>query len=252
VIVDAEENNQLLFLAAAGMRTPETKWVFEGATEIELVIIQPPEIRRWTTDVKRVQAFERTLKRAVKISAQPDAKLSVGKQCRWCAAKPICPLMLGAVDRALKTQIEGLDAVMVGKYLANAELLEQWIKALRALAMQMMGAGVAVPDWKLVAIRGLRKWTSESEAVEFLRQTLPDDKVWKKELVSPAQAEKLLKPAKLPDDLIATVSSGTTFAPASDPRPEAVQIGKQLIKAMEKIGGAPIDQTTGWQMANRD
>ena len=49
VIVDAEENEQLMFYAAAAMRTPAAKWAFEGVTEVELVIIQPPMMRRWVT-----------------------------------------------------------------------------------------------------------------------------------------------------------------------------------------------------------
>jgi hypothetical protein len=42
--VPAEENEQLMFYAAAAMRTPEAQWVFDGATEVELIIIQPPVI----------------------------------------------------------------------------------------------------------------------------------------------------------------------------------------------------------------
>ena len=42
VAVDAEENEQLMFYAAAGMRTEELRWVFEGVDEVELVIVQPP------------------------------------------------------------------------------------------------------------------------------------------------------------------------------------------------------------------
>ena len=39
VIVNAEENYQGMFYAAAAMRTEKTKWAFEGATEIEIIII---------------------------------------------------------------------------------------------------------------------------------------------------------------------------------------------------------------------
>ena len=46
VAVEVEENSQLLFYAAAAMRTEKAKWVFDGATEIECVIVQPPAIKR--------------------------------------------------------------------------------------------------------------------------------------------------------------------------------------------------------------
>ena len=235
VAVSAEENEQGLFYAAAAMRTPETAWVFDGAEEIEIVIVQPPAVKRWVTTVKRVKEFERSLKRAVKASTMPDAAIVVGDHCRWCAAKPLCPKMTGAVDRAVKVQLEMLPAATVGAYLANADLLEDWIKDLRALAMTMMENGAKVPGYKLVAKRSVRKWLDESKAADALAALGVDP--MKQELVSPAQAEKLLKPLKqaLPDDLVASVSSGTTFAPESDPRPEVLQIGQQLTAALSKL-----------------
>jgi hypothetical protein len=235
VAVSAEENEQGLFYAAAAMRTPETAWVFEGAEEVEIVIVQPPAVKRWVTTVKRVKEFERSLKRAVKASAMPDAAIVVGDHCRWCSAKPLCPKMTGAVDRAVKVQLENLPAETIGAYLGNADLLEDWIKDLRALAMTMMEGGTKVPGYKLVAKRSVRKWLDEGKANKALA-AMGIDPV-KLELVSPAQAEKLLKPSKqaLPDDLVASVSSGTTFAPESDPRPEVLQIGSQLTAALSKL-----------------
>jgi hypothetical protein len=235
VAVSAEENEQGLFYAAAAMRTPETAWVFEGAEEVEIVIVQPPAVKRWVTTVKRVKEFERILKRAVKASAMPDAAIVVGDHCRWCSAKPLCPKMTGAVDRAVKVQLENLPAETIGAYLGNADLLEDWIKDLRALAMTMMEGGAKVPGYKLVAKRSVRKWLDEGKANKALA-AMGIDPV-KLELVSPAQAEKLLKPSKqaLPDELVASVSSGTTFAPESDPRPEVLQIGQQLTAALSKL-----------------
>jgi hypothetical protein len=235
VAVSAEENEQGLFYAAAAMRTPETAWVFEGAEEVEIVIVQPPAVKRWVTTVKRVKEFERALKRAVKASAMPDAAIVVGDHCRWCNAKPLCPKMTGAVDRAVKVQLENLPAETIGAYLGNADLLEDWIKDLRALAMTMMESGAKVPGYKLVAKKSIRKWLDEGKANKALA-AMGIDPV-KLELVSPAQAEKLLKPSKqaLPDDLVASVSSGTTFAPESDPRPEVLQIGQQLTAALSKL-----------------
>jgi len=58
VMVEVEENPQLMFYAAAAMRTPEAQWAFEGVTEIECVIVQPPEVRRWVTTPERIAKFE--------------------------------------------------------------------------------------------------------------------------------------------------------------------------------------------------
>jgi alkyl hydroperoxide reductase subunit AhpC len=61
--------------------------------------------------------------------------------------------------------------------------------------------------------RGTRKWTNE------------------------AQAEKKLKALKLPmpDDVVAVVSSGSTMAHESDPRPTVLLIGQQLTNALNKL-----------------
>lgn len=236
VAVEVEDNPQLMFYAAASMRTEKAKWAFEGVEEIEMVIVQPPAVKRWVTTPARVAEFERELVNAVKQAKQPDAPIKTGDHCRWCTAKPICPQMTGAVDRALQASIQAIDAPMIGAYLANADLLEDWIKDLRALAHQMLDSGASVPGYKLVAKRGTRQWTDDKKAADALVE-MGVEPYKEPELVSPAQAEKELKKRKLtlPDDLVVSVSSGTTLASADDPRPAVLQIGKQLTAALSKL-----------------
>lgn len=237
VAVEAEENPQLLFYTAAAIRTPALEWVFKDVKEIECVIVQPPKIKRWVTSFDRVRQFERELVYAVKQSAKPDAPLKIGEHCRWCAAKPICPLMTGAVDRATQTQIKELDAEQLGQMLERAAVLENWISDLRALAMQVLESGNPVPGYKLVAKRATRQWRDEESAKAALLAHLPIEEVTETSLISPAQAEKKLKKLKLglPDDQVISVSSGNTMAPESDPRPAVLQIGSQLTAALSKL-----------------
>jgi hypothetical protein len=237
VAVSAEENEQLMFYAAASMRTPEAQWVFDGATEIELIIIQPPEIKRWTTTRARIEQFERDLVKAVTAAGLADAPLKNGDHCRWCNAKPVCPIMTGAVDRAVAIKMDAIDVDKIGAYLHNADLLEAWIKDLRALAEEMMKKGKPVKGWKMVPKRATRSWVKEEDAKVALLQHLKESEVIETKLVSPAAAEKLLKAQKLklPDGLTVAISSGNTIAPESDPRPAVVLIGQQLNAALSKI-----------------
>ncbi len=237
VAVEAEDNPQLLFYTAAAIRTPALEWVFKDAKEIECIIVQPPKIKRWVTSFDRVRQFERELVYAVKQSAKSDAPLKIGEHCRWCAAKPICPLMTGAVDRAMQTQIKELDAAQLGQMLERAAVLEDWIGDLRALAMQVLESGNPVPGYKLVAKRATRQWRDEESAKAALCALLPITEVTETSLISPAQAEKKLKKLKLglPDDQVVSVSSGNTMAPESDPRPAVLQIGSQLTAALSKL-----------------
>jgi hypothetical protein len=236
VAVEATENAQLLFYAAAAKRTADTAWAFEGATEVELIIVQPPYVKRWVTTLDRVDAFEKELAAAVKIAMKPDAPLASGDHCKWCAAKPVCPVMTGAVDRALKVKIDALPMDQIAHYLEQAPLVEAFIRDLQQLAHGLLESGTKVPGWKLVNKRATRQWTNEDKAEAWMeaRGIYP---LQEPKLKSPAQAEKDMKKMKekLPDDLVVAVSSGSTLAPESDSRPAVLQIGQMLTKAMSKI-----------------
>ena len=238
VPVDAEDNPQLMFYAAAAMRMPEVQWVFDDIEEIECIIVQPPSVKRWVTDKKRIKAFEQELLMAVKIAQLPDAPINIGDHCRWCAAKPTCPKMTGAVDRALHAQIDILNVAQISNYLRQADTLEQWITDLRALAHQVLEAGKPVPGYKLVAKRAIRQWGDEDQAlVAMLNEGIPEDELTTVKVISPAQAEKILKKhgKQLPANQVVAVSSGSTLAEESDPRPAVLQIGQQLNAALSKL-----------------
>lgn len=220
VAVEATENYQGMFYAAAAMRTLDTEWVFDGATEIEIIIVQPPMVKRWVTTPERIKAFELELIAAVK---GPRTKLESGEHCRWCAAKPTCPKVTGAVDRALKTALVRVDANQLGEYLSQIELLESWIDDVRVLAYDMLENNVKVPGYKLVAKRGTRQWVNDEAPVKLL-----GDKAYESKLISVAQAEKLIGKKNFPSDLAVSVSSGSTLAAESDPRPAVIDLGKQL------------------------
>jgi hypothetical protein len=238
VAVEAEENPQLMFYAAAAMRTPEVQWVFEGATEIECIIVQPPELKRWVTTPERIKKFEQELKLAVKLAQSKDAPLKIGDHCRWCVAKPTCPLMTGAVDRAVHAQLDILNVEQISGYLRQADMLEQWITDLRALAHRILETGKPLPGYKLVAKRATRQWVDDDAAlVAMLNDGIPEDELLTSKIISPAQAEKVLKKhgKQLPADQVVAVSTGSTLASEIDPRPAVLQIGQQLTAALSKL-----------------
>ena len=238
VVVDVEENPQLMFYAAAAMRTEAAKWAFDGATKVELVIVQPPYVKRWVTTPRRIQLFEKELMQAVKLAQRPDAPLAQGDWCRWCAGKAICPLMTGAADRARMSALQTLNIEDVSEYLGLADQLEGWIKEVRALAMQTLEAGLPVPGYKLVPKRATRQWVDENKALDAMRDMGLDAKeLTELTILSPAKAEKVLKKYKLalPADHVVSVSSGNTLAPEDDPRPAVMQIGQQLATALGKL-----------------
>jgi len=237
VVVDAVENPQLLFYAAAAIRTEAAKWVFEGADEIECIIVQPPMIRRWVTTFERVREFEQELLYAVRLSSWPEPPMQTGDHCRWCAAKPICPQMTGAVERALKVQLVNLPAEQISQQLQQADAIEDYLRDLRALAFQMLENGHPVPGYKLVAKRATRQWVDEAKIEAWVDANAIEGAYEPVKIKSPAQLEKTLKKAKIefPAEMVVAISSGDTLAPDSDPRPAVLQIGKQLTAALSKL-----------------
>ena len=236
VPVSAEENYQLMFYAAAAMRTKGLDWVFKDCADVELVIIQPPHMRRWLTSVERIKQFEGELSAAVGVALKPDAPLAAGDHCRWCAAKPLCPVMTGALDRVRKEKLDLMPVDQIGHYLNQLPMLENFIKELQQLAHGLMEEGKSIPGWKLVNKRATRQWVDEDKALDWLEANGVDP-LQEPKLITPAVAEKALKKAKvnLPDDLVVAVSSGSTLAPEDDPRPSVVPISHTLKKAMAKI-----------------
>jgi hypothetical protein len=227
VVVEAEENKQLMFYAAAARRSAPS--FFDNVDEVELVIIQPPMIKRWVTTRARISRFEDQLYAAVQEAKQPNAMLQTGDHCRWCTAKPTCPMMTGAADRAVKVKFDALDKQQISIYLQQADMLDGWIADLRELAQRALDNGQVIPGYKLVAKRGTRKWLDEDKArAALIEAGLKDPDVTT--LVSPAVAEKKLK--RLPDGLTVSVSSGNTMAPDSDPRPAVLQLGQLLKKVL--------------------
>jgi hypothetical protein len=145
--------------------------------------------------------------------------------------------MNGAVDRALKTQLDAIDTVTMSQMLQSADLLEQWLKDIRGLAHQVLEKGGKVPGYKLVAKRSTRQWVDEDVAAATIDGLGLGIECYEAKVKSPAAMEKLLKKAgqELPKELVVSISSGNTMASEDDPRPAVVLIGADLRSALSKI-----------------
>ena len=231
--VEAVGNAQLMFYAAAAYESRH--WAFHDCEWVELVIIQPPHIRRDRVHVDDLREFSADLRRAVKAAQQPDAPLVEGGHCRFCPAKAICPLKTGAAERAIVTAVDKIGPENIGHWMDVAQNLEDWATDVRRLTQKALEAGVPVKGWKLVNKRAQRSWVDELTALEQLGKLAPD--ISFVEIVSPAQAEKALKAKKmqLPEGLTVQVSSGLTIAEEADSRPAAVTIGTTLVSALSKL-----------------
>ena len=84
-----------------------------------------------------------------------------------------------------------LTVEQISNVLAMKAIMTGYFEAVEDEALDRMSSGVDVPGFKLVRGRSRRVWEDEEEAERMLRKHL-GDKCYKRTLLSPAQAEKII------------------------------------------------------------
>jgi hypothetical protein len=266
VKVDAKGNTQgrTYALGAAALLAAKG---FLLLNEIEILIFQPrvsPDPSKETLSrVELITWFENELKPAIARIGAGDTTENPGEcqfcprigECRSVGRKAIEESRLafddGKVGGVVVPEMSSLSNEEIGAILSKAEIIENWIKGLRAEASTRIDAGQSVPGWKLVPKRAQRKWKDEEDAAKtFLKRGMTKAEVYETELRSPAGMEKVLKASGMTKegialvlkDLVVKESSGTTLVEDSDSRP-AVSLASifDAAPAPLLIGGAPVD-----------
>lgn len=233
VVVDPVENSQLMYYALGMILRLRVR-----PEIIRVTVFQPragePAIRSWEFDWERLKQFKTDLLDRANATLDPEAPLAVGDHCRWCKAKAVCPAQhqfalevaqveFDVADREpAMPAVEGLTADQIGLILERAKLVEDWLKAVREYAHSAIEAGGEVPGWKLVAGRRSRSWVDEAAAEAWLRQRFKVGEILPRKLVSPAQAEKLVKDRarlEIPEEMILVSDGAPKLAPADSPKP---------------------------------
>ena len=102
----------------------------------------------------------------------------------------------------------------------NAKLIKSWLDAVESHIFDMLNRGQSFDGYKLVEGRSTRSWISEDETAKVLSEKLSADELFTQKLISPAQAEKLLKTQKsLLDGLVNKSEGKPTLVPSCDKRP---------------------------------
>ncbi len=233
VAVDATENEQLMYYALGALvevkKAPDT---------ITIHIVQPRgfhplgPIRTFTFTLKELKEFKDQLFDAARATLEPDAPLNIGDHCRFCPALAVCPAQQAnalavaqqeftVMDEALPDPDE-LSTEHLALVLAKGDIVVDWIKAVRKHVISKLDRGEEVPGFKLVPGRGgNRRWIDEEKVSKYLAgKKLKVDERFHRKLISPAQAEKLLKTrgAKLPGELWSKPEPGLKLVPDADSR----------------------------------
>jgi len=226
-------NSQLLYYAAGAAHEYEWKHkriVLEiiqprcmEVSSIQSVLIGRKQLRNWA---------ENDLWKAAHLATSENAPLAAGDWCRFCPALPVCPEArrtvqdLAAVDFA-DLNVKPIETPEhVTTILKWAPIIDAWLRACEAHALQLMLRGVNVPGFKLVEKRANRRWP----------ENMSNEEIYKKlkaaggagnikhfittDFLSPAKAEKIA--GKNPVNAVAIHPKGDlTIAAESDRRSTA-------------------------------
>jgi hypothetical protein len=230
VAVDVRDNLQLILYALGAVYSHHNL----PLERIELTVVQPRAfhkdgpIRRWDTDPVSLLEAEDYIREAAKRTLDENAPFLVGDHCKFCKATAFCPAMEEKVRETVKLDfgepvtVTSLSGDELAKKLTDVEVIEDWCRRLREYAFNEAQQGRCPPGFKLVQKRALRKWRDEDAAAARMTVDLGLDpeEVWKKKIISPAQADKLLKKRKDEiTDLVVKESSGVKLVDESDPAP---------------------------------
>ena len=234
VRVLAENNVQLMYYALGAVL-----YFNKRPTKITVAICQPRVeygTTEWTFEWEDLIEFTNTLLEGAKATQDPEAPVGpVGTHCRFCLAKAHCPAqqenaqIVAQSEFDLTHPMEGVEVhpalpsslskdVLV-QVLEAAPYMEDWIKAVRAYALDLLKDGEDVPGFKLVDKRATRKWENDVMAEKWLRRRLKVSGAYSRKLVSPAQAEKQFSSLPRSFPSVVSVSSGVKLAHESSKKP---------------------------------
>lgn len=232
--VDAENNSQLAMYALAALRQFGILAEFKT---IKMVIVQPRlySFSEWIVSVAELEEFGKSLIPATQVT--PGAK-----QCQWCVHRGSCASLsaytlervtgqfidlttetsLPAKLAAATKRIATVDNGQLAKIMPHLDTIVDWCNAVRAEVERRVFDGQTVPGFKVVdGKKGNRQWSDEA-AVEEALAILPVAKAYSMKVISPAQAEKVLK--ELPDvwavvkQMVTQAAGKPAVVPVSDKR----------------------------------
>jgi len=212
--VDADSEQMKIY--ALGIMSKLVK-VFDT---VRLTIVQPQtgENRTYITTGDDLFGWKAdTLIPAVVSAADGSSEPTPEKAaCQYCPAKMICPAQTKALEAVPVTaDVTTLTPDQVSDLLDKAELVEDFITALRKQATKTLTEGGVLRGWQMAPKRPTRQWTKESDAVKALLSAgVPEKQIYETSIISPAAADKILgKDRKQVLDSVTTkVSSGLTLS----------------------------------------
>jgi Holliday junction resolvase-like predicted endonuclease len=258
VSVDAKDNDQLAIYAESFIRQHKLRERAPSQFDVRCIIFQPRSregepIREWATSFGEIDKLATSAGAiAHQINNQDDDHVKrvmfapSDKTCRFCPAKALCTarayqtvgdvatefgdVLAGVADEPAMQDASTLcdeTVARIAKVALDGSFVK-WINSVAEYALaQRLEGNLAGHGLKAVHGNARRQWTNEEAAAKLLRGKLSIEDVQPRGMVSPAQAEKLLKGVETStrfDNLFAGLITKPVGEPklalADDPREE--------------------------------
>ena len=245
--VEPENNPQLIcyMLGALELLEPHNR-PNRGA----LHIVQPrvsSEPRIWEIeDLEALRAewlprFERAMERAIDaamLTVPVEGHYEAGEHCHFCPVIVTCEHFAKRMIDLTAAELEQIEQSAELPEALHAKLVERWkakglvnryYTLLEERLVAELRKGTEIPELKIVHSLGHRKWTLDDSGMmaRFRNQGLKKADFVVQSLISPAQAEKILKGKSNFFEIYTTRSTTEKLALAGDKRP-AVDPSKDL------------------------
>jgi len=238
IVVEAEGNKQLRTYALGAILANPGPW-----KQVTVTIVQPraphpdgrirsetfhvADLIEWTGDLLEAMARAQRAAECDEPGSFEDY-LNAGTHCTFCKAAATCPALASrALDEAkVHFQPEGavstppdpssLTVAQIVRVLDAADMIGNWLNAVRAHAQEQAEMGVEITDgdatYVLTPKRATRKWKDEDPVMDLALATGRETSDFYQEpkLMTPPQVEKLLgkKGYEAIKDLVSQESSG--------------------------------------------
>ena len=225
--IEAEDNPQMKLYALGVL---EQYGMLYSIQKIKMAIVQPRIDNISEAEITLEELLdwgENTVKPQAQKAFMGLGNFVQGEHCRFCKAKGACEFRAQENMKVIdvikdKDPVQILSNEEVGKYLAETEWVDSWIKDLKNYAVSLLLDGLEVPGWKVVEDRSNRKIVDVDKAFEILEANGFDQAVlYERKPITLTQLEKVVGKKKLTEtigDYIEKPKGAPTLAKESDKR----------------------------------
>ena len=229
VPVSAVGNPQARLYALGAVNQFDRIYPFKTVRE---TIIQPrlDSITEETLSKDELLAWGEAIKGTAELAYRGEGEFKAGDHCRFCAAKAVCrtraALAMSVFENGFGDAPDVIPDENIPGILKVADLVEAWLKDVRAYAYSQAMKGDTIPGFKLVRGRApARKWRSEEEVIDQMARAGYSEEQYLEQpkLMSVAALEKSIGRTAFKALLGSATVQGEaplTLVPEDDPREE--------------------------------